>query len=60
MKLVDYCPYISMEMIFTSTENSKKNELQNFFLNLTQRLNLNSTNKHIAFQNLINYDLWEK
>ena len=36
MRLVNYCPIISMETIFMNTENSNTNEPQNFALNLTQ------------------------
>ena len=45
-----------METIFTNTENSKINEPHKFILNLLQRLDLKSANKHVAPQNLsINY-----
>ena len=36
-------------------ENSKTNELHKFVLNLSQRLDLRGSNKHIAFQNLSSY-----
>ena len=39
-----------METIFMSSENSKKNELHKFILNLSQRLDLKSSNKHVAHQ----------
>ena len=45
-----------METIFMNTENSKTNEPHKFVLNLSQRLDLKSSNKHVALQNLsINY-----
>ena len=37
-----------METIFMSTENSKTNEQYKFVLNLSQRLDLKSSNKHVA------------
>ena len=40
-------------------ENSTARELQKFVLNLLQRLNLRSLNKHVALQNLSNYDTWK-
>ena len=41
-----------METIFMNTENSKTNEPHKFALNLSQRLELRSSNKHVAFDNL--------
>ena len=41
-----------METIFIDTENSKTNELHIYVLNLSQRLDLNNSNKHVALQNL--------
>ena len=41
-----------METIFMNTENSKTNELHKFVLNLSQKLCLRSSNKHIALQTL--------
>ena len=41
-----------METIFVNTENSKTNEPCKFVLNLSQRLDLKSVDKHIALQNL--------
>ena len=46
---------MSMETTFMNTENSKKNEPQTFVLNLPQRLDLRSSNKHVALQNLFIY-----
>ena len=42
-----------------SMENSKTNELHKFVLNLSQRLDLRGSNKHIAFQNLSIYYTWK-
>ena len=44
-----------METIFMDTENSKKNEPRKFILNLSQRLDLKSSNKHAGLQNLTIY-----
>ena len=44
-----------MEAIFMNTENSKTNELHKFFLNLSQRLDLKLSNKHVAIQDLSIY-----
>ena len=41
-----------METIFMNTENSKTNEPHKFFLNLSQRLDIRSSYKHVALQNL--------
>ena len=43
-----------METIFMNTENSKTNEPHKFVLNLSQ-----SSNKHVAFQNLSIYYPWK-
>ena len=40
-----------METIVKKTENSKTNELQKFALSFRQRLDLRSSNKHVALQN---------
>ena len=48
-----------METIFMSTENSKTNESHKFVLNLSQRLDLRSSIKHVAFQNLPIYYTWK-
>ena len=42
-----------------SMENSKTNELHKFVLNLSERLDLRGSNKHIAFQNLSIYYTWK-
>ena len=44
-----------METTFMNTENSKTNEPHKFVLNLSQRLDLRSSNKNFAFQNLSSY-----
>ena len=44
-----------METIFMNMENSKTNEPHKFVLNLSQRLDLRSSNKHIALQNVSIY-----
>ena len=44
-----------METIFMNTENSKTNKPRKFVLNLSQRLDLRSSNKHVSFQNLFIY-----
>ena len=41
-----------MKTIFMNTENSKTNEPHTFVLNFSQRLDLRSSNKHVALQNL--------
>ena len=46
---------MSMETIFMNTENSKTNEPHEFVLNLSQRLDLRSSDKHVALQNLSIY-----
>ena len=48
-----------METIFMNTENSKTNKPRKFVLNLSQRLNLRSSNKHVSFQNLFIYYTWK-
>ena len=48
-----------METIFMNTENSKTNEPHKFVLNLSQRLDLRSSNKLVAFQNLPIYYTWK-
>ena len=41
-----------MEAIFMNAENIKTNELQQFVLNLPQRLDLRISKKYVALQNL--------
>ena len=38
-----------------NTENSKMNESHKFIFNLSQRLDLKSSNKHVALQNVSIY-----
>ena len=59
MRLDNYCPDISMETIFMNLENSKTNEPQKFVLNLSQRIDLRSSNKHVILQNLSVYYTWK-
>ena len=39
-----------MEAIFINSQNSKINELHTFVFNLSQRLDIRSSNKHASFQ----------
>ena len=48
-----------METIFMNTENSKTNEPHKFVLNLSQRLDLRSADKHVVLQNLSIYYTWK-
>ena len=48
-----------METIFTDTENSKMNEPHKSLLTLSQRLDLRSSDKHVALQNLSMYYTWK-
>ena len=48
-----------METIFMNTESSKTSEPHRFVLNLSQRLALRSSNKHVAIQNLSIYYTWK-
>ena len=51
-RLNNYWLNISMETIFRNTGNSKTNEPHKFVLNLSQRLDLRSSNKHVALHSL--------
>ena len=42
-----------------NTENSKTSEPHKFVLNLSQRLDLRSSNKHVTLQNLSIYYTWK-
>ena len=44
-----------MVTIFMNTKSSKINEPQKFVLNLSQKLDLRSSDKHVALQNLFIY-----
>ena len=48
-----------MERIFINTENSKTNKPHKFFPNLSQRLDLRGSNKHVALQNLSIHYTWK-
>ena len=48
-----------METIFIKTEDSKTIESNKFVLNLSRRLDLRSSNKHVAPQNLSIYYTWK-
>ena len=48
-----------MEVIFMNTENRKTNEPHKFVLNLSQRLDLRSSDKHVALQKLSIYYTWK-
>ena len=41
-----------MEEIFMNKENNKRNEPHKLILNLSQRLELTSSDKHVALQNV--------
>ena len=41
-----------METIFMNTENCETSESHKFALNLSQRLDLSNSNKHVTLQNL--------
>ena len=48
-----------METILVTTENSKTNKQHKFILNLSQRLDLRSSDKHIALQKLSIHFSWK-
>ena len=48
-----------METILMTTGNRKTNEPHKFVLNMPQRLDLKSSNKHVALQNLPIYYTWK-
>ena len=48
-----------MNTIFMNMENSKTDGLRKFVLNLSQRLDLKRSNKHVALQNLSIYYTWK-
>ena len=49
-----------MEIIFMNRENKKTNKPHKFVLNLSPRLDLTSSNKHVGLQNLSVYYTWKK
>ena len=59
LRLDNYCPNISMETIFIKTENRKTSASHKFVLNVSQRIDLRSSNKHVAVQNLSIYNTWK-
>ena len=48
-----------METIFMNTENRKMNEPHKFVLNLSQRRDLRSSDKHVPLQILSIYYTWK-
>ena len=48
-----------METIFMNMKNSKTSAPHKYVLNLSQRLDLRSPDKHVAFQNLAIYYTWK-
>ena len=48
-----------METIFMNMENGKMNESHKLILNLSERVDLRSSNKHFPFQNLSIYYTWK-
>ena len=48
-----------METILVTTENSKTNKQHKFILNLSQRLDLRSSDKYIALQKLSIHFSWK-
>ena len=48
-----------METIFMNTETRKFNEPRKFVLKLPQRLDIKSSDKHIALQSLSVYYTWK-
>ena len=58
-RLDNYCPHISMEKIFMNMESNKTSEPHKSVLNLLQRLDLTSSTKHVALQNIPIYYTWK-
>ena len=50
---------MSMAAIFMNTEITKTDKLHKFVLNLSQRLDLRSSNEHVALQSLSLYYTWK-
>ena len=48
-----------METVFMNMENNKISEPHKFVLNLSQRLDLRRSGKHVSLQNLSIYYTWE-
>ena len=57
--LGNYCPNISMDTTFVNKENNETSEQCTFVLNLSQRLDLRSSNKHLTLQNLSIFYNWK-
>ena len=49
-KLINYCRNIRMETIFMNTGNSQRSESHKFIIKFSQRLDLRSSNRHVALQ----------
>ena len=49
-----------METKCTNAENSKTNELHKFVRNLSKRLDLRTSNKHVVLQNLSIHYTWKR
>ena len=45
--------------MFLNMKNSKTNESYKFVVNLTQRLDVRSSNKHVALQNVSIHYMWK-
>ena len=58
-RLGNYCPNLSIGKIFMNAKNSKTSEPHKFVLKLSQRLDLRSSMKHVALQNLYIYYTWK-
>ena len=48
-----------METIYINTEDSKTNKPHKFILNLSQGLDLKSSNKHVSVHNFSVYYTWK-
>ena len=48
--LANYCPNMSMETIFADTENSKTSKPHKFALDLSEKLDLRSSNNMLLFK----------
>ena len=51
-RLGNYFPNLSLETIFMNIEHCKINKLEKLGLNLSQRLDLKNSNKHVTLQKL--------
>ena len=57
---VAFCLLINMKTIFMNTENSKTSEPHKSVLNLSQRLKLRGSNKHISLVYLLHVEKYKK